>query len=89
MTFKKYKKGTVLKPPFLLFIFYSQLINTFFLIITIPLTNIIVVPNTIAIYKAISLPVFIVTITGASSISSSPGTLFPGVESLSGTPYSL
>ena len=34
-------------------------------------------------------PVFTVNITGASSISSSPGTLLFGVESISGEPYSL
>ena len=37
-------------------------------------------------YRMYSDPVFTVNITGASSISSSPGTLFPGVESLSGIP---
>ena len=42
--------------------------------------------NVIAKYVA-AAPVAIVNATGASSISSSPGFLFPGTESLSLTPY--
>ena len=77
------KNGNLSFPKFPL-IYY----NTYFLIKNIPPANTskMLVPN--IIYVA-SIPVDTDNITGASSISSSPGFLLSGVESLSGTPHSL
>ena len=62
--------------------------NTNFLINTIPLANVTNTAKFKVIYN-LARPVAIAKRTGASSISSSPGTLLFGVESLSGTCLSL
>ena len=74
------------KSWFLYIILYSY--NTNFLIIAIPLASVIntAVPST---KYVCALPVLIDNNTSAMSISSSPGALFPGVESMSGTSLSL
>ena len=59
--------------------------NTYFLINTTPDANIVRPIVVKVIYCIVSFaPVLIVKITGASSISSSPGLLLLGVESISG-----
>ena len=69
------------------FLFY----NTYFLIKNIPPANTIniTVPYIVYIATCPNIPVVIDSNTDASSISSSPGTLLSGVESLSGIPQSL
>ena len=65
--------------------------NTYFLITTNPNPKITKTTNVPAAYCIVcsNIPVEIVNSTGASSISSSPFFLLSGVESLSGTPFSL
>ena len=55
---------------------------------TIPNETIAIAAIATPVYT-IGSPVLTVKITGASSISSSPGTLLFGVESISGVPQSL
>ena len=62
--------------------------NTNFLINTTPLAKVTNTAKVKVIYN-LAAPVDIDNNTGASSISSSPGTLLSGVESLSGTCLSL
>ena len=72
----------------ILILYFPLNYKTNFLIIITPLAIVINTTNPNVKYNLIC-PVLIDNITGASSISSSPAFLLSGVESISGTPYSL